>query len=351
MSIPAVSLVLPVYNVESYLSECLDSIESQTFQNFEVILVDDGSKDLSGKICDQYAKQNSKFKVIHKDNSGLVGAWKTGVNAASAAFICFIDPDDIIEPDYLKKFIDVQREYNVDLIIGNVGTYINGKIKNIPLNVPSGYYDYESIKSKLYPTIFNDGTFQNRLIFPTRWGKMISKTLVLSNMKYSDSGMTYAEDLSLIWPILLSVKSLFVLKEDDDRYLYRIRTDSMIRGYDKNRWKSVKLVYGNLYQAFEDKKAKKSLYKQLSLDYCSSLIQVYKNEMKNLQGNFSTDYKLIISVRESKITSEIYNNEEFSSLDKMNKIILHAMLRGGKLENLFVSKILRFLFIAKKRCI
>lgn len=101
---PLISIIIPVYNVENYLATCLDSILNQSYQDFEVILIDDGSKDSSPKICDKYAAIDSRFRVIHQPNSGVSKARNIGLSVANSEWITFIDSDDWVDPDFLSNF-------------------------------------------------------------------------------------------------------------------------------------------------------------------------------------------------------------------------------------------------------
>lgn len=115
MNNPKLSIIIPVYNIEAYLPRCLDSILCQTFSDFEVIIVDDGSKDSSGIIADTYAQKDSRIRVIHKENGGVSSARFEGIKAAKGEFIGFVDGDDIIEPDMYSVLIDNAEKYNADI--------------------------------------------------------------------------------------------------------------------------------------------------------------------------------------------------------------------------------------------
>lgn len=106
ISKPLVSIIVPVYNVERYIKRCVDSLRGQTLQNIEIILVDDGSKDNSGCLCDEFAQQDSKIHVIHKQNAGQGLARNDGLNIAKGHYVLFIDSDDFIEPDTCEKLSD-----------------------------------------------------------------------------------------------------------------------------------------------------------------------------------------------------------------------------------------------------
>lgn len=117
MRTPLISVIIPVYNVEKYLHRCLDSVIAQTYQNLEIICVDDGSIDDSGKICDQYAVRDARIKVIHQENQGLSAARNKGLDAAEGEYIAFVDSDDYILEDMYKKMLDKLLNYNVDLCV------------------------------------------------------------------------------------------------------------------------------------------------------------------------------------------------------------------------------------------
>lgn len=112
---PLISVIVPVYNVENYLHKCVDSILAQTLNDFELILVDDGSPDNCGDICDEYAKKDGRVRVIHKQNGGVSSARNAGIELAKGEWLCFVDGDDVIETDYLSNFmISIDR---VDLYL------------------------------------------------------------------------------------------------------------------------------------------------------------------------------------------------------------------------------------------
>lgn len=111
-----ITIIVPVYNVEKYLKDCIDSILQQTFTDYELILVDDGSPDNSGQICDDYAHKDKRIKVIHKNNGGLSSARNAGLNLSIGEYITFIDSDDLIKKDYLKKVFDIVLKENIDVL-------------------------------------------------------------------------------------------------------------------------------------------------------------------------------------------------------------------------------------------
>ena len=111
-----ISIIIPVYNVENFLEECIESVLNQTFLNFEAILVDDGSTDSSGEICDAYAKKDFRVKVIHKENGGLSSARNAGINIAQGEYFAFLDSDDVLHSDYLSVLYGLTLKHSADLV-------------------------------------------------------------------------------------------------------------------------------------------------------------------------------------------------------------------------------------------
>lgn len=134
---PKISIIVPIYNIEQYLPECLDSIKSQTFNDWECILVDDGSTDSSPAICEQYASADSRFIVIHKKNGGVSSARNTGMDVAKAELIGFVDPDDWIEPELFEHLCHLIEEYDADVAqVGYWTEYRNRRsVKHLVKNI------------------------------------------------------------------------------------------------------------------------------------------------------------------------------------------------------------------------
>ena len=123
---PLVSVIVPVYNVEGYLEQCVDSLTKQTLQDIEIILVDDGSTDRSGNMCDTYAQEDQRILVIHKDNGGVSSARNAGIEAARSDYIIFVDSDDWVEPDFCKTPYSIAVANRCDIILSNHNAVWNG---------------------------------------------------------------------------------------------------------------------------------------------------------------------------------------------------------------------------------
>lgn len=114
---PIVSIILPVYNTEKYIRTCLDSVLEQSYKNIEIILINDGSEDMSGNICDEYAKKDKRIKVIHKQNEGVSTTRNIGIKNATGTYICFADSDDILQNDYVEYLLTMITDNQVDIAV------------------------------------------------------------------------------------------------------------------------------------------------------------------------------------------------------------------------------------------
>lgn len=133
---PQISVIVPVYNVEPYIHRCIDSILAQTFTDFELILVDDGSPDNCGKICDEYAEKDSRIHVIHKNNGGLSAARNTGIALASGQYICFVDSDDIISRQYCEVLHGLLKNTDYDFSVCGVHRFADGTVPSPEMAAP-----------------------------------------------------------------------------------------------------------------------------------------------------------------------------------------------------------------------
>lgn len=243
---PFFSIIVPIYKVEKYLQQCVDSIINQTFSNFELILVDDGSPDECPRICDKYAKQDSRVKVVHKVNGGLVSARNIGIKSAVGNYICYVDGDDWIDTKLLETIYEkVLKNKKPDMIVfGAVRQYIDHQVP-IPNDIEEGMYDKSKLEKEIYPYMMYDPRkpFCNGLIFPVAWNK-IYKNNLLKNNYCTDERIRMGEDNAFVFECLFKAQSVFFCK--DILYFYnQLNAESMTNNYDENRFKNN--LYLNTY--------------------------------------------------------------------------------------------------------
>ncbi len=125
---PSISIIIPVFNAEAFLHQCIDSVRAQTFTDYELILVDDGSKDGSGEICESYAHMDCRVLVIHQKNAGISAARNTGLEHAAGMFVLFMDDDDLIRMDCLERLFQLQTRTDADIVIGGRKKFFSAEI-------------------------------------------------------------------------------------------------------------------------------------------------------------------------------------------------------------------------------
>lgn len=179
-----ISVIVPVYNAEMYISRCIESIISQKFDSFEIILVNDGSFDKSGLICDLYEKSNSCIRVIHQANGGVSTARNAGINVAAGKYLCFVDADDILLPDALGNMWDCVTRYpNVDVVCARIH-FENGTISSPLVSMPDYTEDKRFIRSKSLWELLNFSAC----------ARLVSKRLLDDYKIYFSPGITCGED-------------------------------------------------------------------------------------------------------------------------------------------------------------
>lgn len=208
-----ISIIIPVYNADLYLSKCIDSVKSQTYTDWELILVDDGSKDQSGRICDEYAKQDHRITVIHQSNKGVSSARNAGMAIAKGEYLCFVDADDWLNPSFLIEF-------QFDRIEADF--YIGGYIFNT-YGTPFSYKKYEDKYCAGSLEIRDEFFRQNLQENGYPWGKLYKSSII------SESGLRFNEKLSInedhlfVFQYYLLSESLSV--NSTVNYQYRVFND------------------------------------------------------------------------------------------------------------------------------
>ena len=150
-TVPFLSIIVPAYNVENYIKQCVDSILAQSFTDFELLLVDDGSKDSTGKICDEYALKDTRVQVIHKQNGGLVSARKAGLAEAKGEYAAYVDGDDWIAEDMFQKLCECAIMQKVDVVVADfLCAYPDKEVKTTQ-NMRQGRFTKEELCKEVYP--------------------------------------------------------------------------------------------------------------------------------------------------------------------------------------------------------
>lgn len=227
---PEISIIVPVYKVEKYLRKCIESILNQTFSNFELILVDDGSPDLCGEICEEYAKKDSRIQVIHKANGGLSDARNVGIDNAIGNYIGFIDSDDYIEKDMFETLYNDIKDNNSDIACcGYYICYKNIKISNNNL-------DKNLILSR------EEAIGYIPQISPGAWNKLYKRE-IFDNIRYPLNKLN--EDVFILMDII--EKANKIVFNPKPKYFYIQRQNSITKKkFDTRKWDCIKAWENNL---------------------------------------------------------------------------------------------------------
>lgn len=208
-----VSVIIPIYNVEKYLKRCLDSIKEQEYSDIEVILVDDGSLDSSGKICDEYAVGDDRFMVIHKNNGGLSDARNVGMKKASGKYIFFLDADDWVSKDCIKKLYQYLKEKELDIVAGGISiSYSDGRCEQ--------YTEYGDTVYSCKDALYDMGT--KKKICVMSWNKLYKRSL-LDDIYFPVGKIN--EDEFVTYKIILRANRIGFL--DSNTYFYYQREKSI----------------------------------------------------------------------------------------------------------------------------
>lgn len=207
------SVIIPVHNVEPYLARCLDSILSQTYQAMDIVLVDDGSTDGSGDICDSYAQRDKRIQVMHQANRGVVNARNTGLRQAraEAPFVTFVDSDDWLEPDTYASMMEViEREQVVCVLAGHYED--TGSTQRTCLEgMAAGRYDRERMQREFLPQMMGKEPFFTWGIFPSLCNKIFAKRIIVPIMLAEDEHIRMAEDAAAVFLALSCGEPVYVM--------------------------------------------------------------------------------------------------------------------------------------------
>ena len=248
---PELSIIVPVYNVEHYLPQCIESILNQTFTDFELILIDDGSPDRCPQICDKYAQKDRRIVVIHQENAGVSAARNAGVKIAKGKYIGFVDSDDWVDLNLLAEVKDILNKYNPEIISFNVMLEYSNRQEKQQNSIPDGYYGKRELEEKIYPIMLynRNENFYNFGIYPSVSNKIFARHLIEKN-HCKDGRITMGEDAACTYASLLEAESLYMMPQFF--YHYRQNENSMTNQYDAGRFEKYKILLEYLDEVLDD---------------------------------------------------------------------------------------------------
>lgn len=245
---PKISIIVPMYNSESTIGKCIESILQQTLSELEVILVNDGSTDNTLDICKKYSKRDSRIVVVSQENKGLISARKRGVEISSADFIGFVDSDDWIEKDMYENLYEIYNNYHVDVVSSGIfRDYIEEQYTNEVLdNFEQGYY--ENINKTVYPYMLWNKKINDFGIYCTLVNKLFKREILKTVYDNIDERVFYGEDCLTFFSYMMRCKKVYILNKS--YYHYVINHNSMCSKTDDRLLTNTYYLYKGLEKVF-----------------------------------------------------------------------------------------------------
>lgn len=264
---PLISIIVPVYNAEKTLNRCIDNILNQTFLDWELLLVDDGSTDRSGEICDQYAVKNQRIQVFHKKNGGVSSARNIGLDYAKGEWVVFVDSDDFVREFYLTHLLEHSQKH-VDLVISYAEIYNKDNVQK------------ESYPAKLVDdTNFEVMFIENDMHWHTSpWSKLYKRSIIEKNHLRFCEGMHIGEDAVFLYSYMLCSKTIYISQDTD--YCYCANTSGSLTKR-VNSLTSETLAYNQIRATVESLIFQKSIKNSTALNNLNWLIASYQRRILN----------------------------------------------------------------------
>ncbi len=314
---PKVSVIVPVYNAEKYLAQCLDSIVHQTLTDIEIILVNDGSTDSSAAICERYLSDD-RVIYINKENEGAAAARQDGIDRASGEYLGFVDADDWLELDMYEKMYQASRVNNADIVFCNC--IKNENDKRYPPAIRSGAYDRLQILSEILPysMAYIDEKGDRNNIRWVHWLRIFKRSLIVDNHIRHDPRFRRSQDLQFTYEATLAAQSYYYL---GDAYLvhHRIVDGSLSRKYNEELWQLYVLLIERLYQDTEQF-TDADLMPQMHLRTFFFAIESILNEMKpSFPYDEQTRRDKIREIVSHPLCDRYYGHIETEKLNRINR--------------------------------
>ena len=315
MNKPIVSIIVPVYKVEKYLPRCVGSILAQTYADFELILIDDGSPDKSGELCDKYALRDRRVKVIHKENGGVSSARNAGLDVAQGKYITFVDSDDWVAENYLQVLVSAMENNDVQLAVGSfqVRDFVcrTETMETKLLNICE-------LGGKEKISFYSNGNFYGPYI------KLFFSTIIQEKKMRFKLNMHYGEDALFVREYLKYCQCVYTLKEVI--YFYnRFNDASLTKRFDKNRREWILLGIDHFHNMLVDV--------GVAENYRNEAIAAYTFErFNNCVAMFIQNCSKKIALKEIKNSFDAFEKYLLLDTDWVNKEDRYAAIRRATLE-------------------
>lgn len=313
-----IAIIVPIYNAEKYLNVCIESILAQKYTDIEILLVDDGSKDASFKICKDYEKKDSRVKALHQENGGVLSAKYLGLINTSAEYVMFVDADDWIMPEMCERLYFFMKEYKTEMVAsGIIRAFPNGKNKYDYNALPKGVYKGDDYKKYIIPHMLCNGFFFQCGVDPSMAIKLFKRELILPLIqKAAPHKFYYGEDTAIVFPYMLQISSIYIA---DECFYYHRQYDNHASFYigDPTYKDKLNELYVYLKNIFTGHEQSRILIKQLDYFIAYSMYLKYSYDVHKIVDGFQE-----LTEREYVVP--------FNSIPKGKKIMLYGAGNVGK---------------------
>lgn len=316
-----VSVIVPVYNAEKYLKECVDSLVNQTYRNLEILLIDDGSRDGSGAVCDEYAGKDGRVLAVHKENGGLISAWKRGVAVSCGQYLCFVDSDDWVDPDMIREMAEHLTGEEREIVASDYVIERENGSEYVYQRLSPGEYTKEDMKREVIPNLLGR---ERRYVTISRCMKLIGRRLIEENQRYSDPAVVFGEDTTIMLPSLIDCRRLFIM-DHKAYYHYRYIRESMVHKYDPGLYENIRRLSGITKQILEDKftgEEKVQRMKQADQETVFWMMLVLKNEAR---GNRKGYRRNILALCRSEEFRALVRDTQVTVREMSNRLLYLVM--------------------------
>lgn len=270
-----ISVIVPIYNVEKQLKRCINSIINQTYKNIQILLIDDGSKDSSGKICDDFSKYDTRIIVLHQDNTGVSATRNKGIELAEGRYICFIDSDDYIEKNYIEELHQLMKDEKIDLGICDLNYKYTNK-EDCWSTVGKKTINLKNVSEEIFLEL------NEKYLLYGPYNKIFKSSIIKKQKIRFIKEMSYGEDLIFNLSYLQYVKMIKTTNQTRYNYIADI-DNSLANKYRADRFKTGKIIFEELYKFFEingmlSEKSKKYLYGRVFDDAYNNICECVKNQ-------------------------------------------------------------------------
>lgn len=331
---PLVSMIVPVYNCEKYIKECIESLRRQSYNNIEIIIVNDGSKDNSGLICDEIAESDSRILVLHIENNGVANARNLGISIAKGEYIAFCDSDDIMAPDFIEEAVSVIE--NAD--------YVSGAFKTLKKNNENDLIDYMYEYDKFVD--HNDyfkrmSKYQAGAYWGANWGKLFKSSIIKEKGILFESNVDFAEDFRFNLEYLKYVDKIAIIHKPV--YYYRIDTSGSLSkkcGNAEKFWQE----YLELYYRCKELYCMSGIFDEVQVELASFIIVAYITAMRRAIYSITSLTEIFEFSRRIELCSEVVDAAKFYKQMSGSTRIYGKLIYFKKLNIIAIILLLRKFF-------